>query len=69
MQSKNAIPIVHMMAGMYGMYKLYVCYLEHRRWTMLKYSTLLPVYTRRLCVSSFKALSQYFLCKISSVRL
>ena len=33
MQSKNAIAIVHMMAGMGSMYKLYVCYLEHSRWT------------------------------------
>ena len=33
MQYKNAITIVHVMAGMCGMYKLYVCYLEHRCWT------------------------------------
>ena len=30
MQSKSTIAIVHEMAGMRG---LYVCYLEHRRWT------------------------------------
>ena len=30
MQSKNTIAIVHMMAGRCGMYKLYMCYLEHR---------------------------------------
>ena len=29
MQSKNAISIVHMTAGMCGVHKLYVCYLEH----------------------------------------
>ena len=29
MQYKNTIA----MAGMRGMYRLYVCYLEHRRWT------------------------------------
>ena len=28
MQSKNTITIVHVMAGMCGMYILYVCYLE-----------------------------------------
>ena len=33
MQFQNAITIVHVMAGMRGMYKLYVCYLEHGRWT------------------------------------
>ena len=32
MQSKHSITIVHIMAGMCGMYKLYVHYLEHRRW-------------------------------------
>ena len=36
MQSKNDIAIVHVMAGMRGMYKLYVCYLEHRRWTCVE---------------------------------
>ena len=39
---------------MYGMYKLYVCYLEHRCWTMLKYSTLLPLRTWSLYNNSFK---------------
>ena len=33
MQSKYDVTIVHVMAGMCDMYKLYVCYLEHRRWT------------------------------------
>ena len=35
MQSKNAIAIVHVMAGMCGMHKLhvYVHYLENRHWT------------------------------------
>ena len=33
MQFKNTITIVHVMAGMCGIHKLYVCYLEHRRWT------------------------------------
>ena len=33
MQYKNAIAIVQAMAGMCGMHKLYVRYLEHRRWT------------------------------------
>ena len=32
MQSKNVIAIVLAMIGMRGMYKLYVCYLEHRLW-------------------------------------
>ena len=36
MQSKNAIAIVHAMADMCGVYKLYVCYLEHRRWTCVE---------------------------------
>ena len=49
MQSKNTITIVHVMSGMCGMYKLYVCYLEHRRWTHVEvYSTLLPVGTREV---------------------
>ena len=33
---------------------LYVCYLEHRCWTMLKYSALLPLRTSSLYVNSFK---------------
>ena len=33
MQFLNAIAIVHVMAGMYGIQKFYVHYLEHRRWT------------------------------------
>ena len=36
MQSKNVIAIVRAMAGVCGMYKLYVCYLEHRRWTCVE---------------------------------
>ena len=36
MQSKNAIVIAQTMAGMCGMYKLYVCYLEHRCWTCIE---------------------------------
>ena len=38
MQSKNAIIIVHVMADMHSMYKFYVCYLEHRRWTCIEVS-------------------------------
>ena len=33
MQSKNTITIVHVMASMCGMYKIYVHYLEYRCWT------------------------------------
>ena len=33
MQFLNAIAIVHAMVGVHGMYKLYMCYLEHRGWT------------------------------------
>ena len=36
MQTKDAIPIVHVMAGMCGIYNLYVRYLEHRRWTCVE---------------------------------
>ena len=36
MQSKNAITIVHMIAGMLGMHKLYVCYLDNRRWACVE---------------------------------
>ena len=36
MQSENAITIVDVMASMCIMYKLYVCYLEHRRWTYVE---------------------------------
>ena len=36
MQSKNTMAIVHVVAGMCGMYKLYVCYLEDRRWTCIE---------------------------------
>ena len=36
MQSENAITIVHTMAGMCGIHKLYVCYLEHRRWVCVE---------------------------------
>ena len=38
MHSKNAIAIVHVMADMRGMHKLYVCYLEHRRWICVEVS-------------------------------
>ena len=33
MQFKNVIAIVHVMVVMHSIYILYVCYLEHRRWT------------------------------------
>ena len=36
MQSKNTIAIVHVMVSMCGMYKLYVCYLEHICWTCVE---------------------------------
>ena len=36
MQSKNTIAIEHVMAGMLGIYKLYVCYLEHRCWMQVE---------------------------------
>ena len=63
MQSKNAITIVHMIAGMLGMHKLYVCYLCV--WTTdvgraLKYSMLLLVHTLTPCDSSFKAYLHVF---------
>ena len=32
MQFLNTIAIVHVMVGMYGMHKLYVYYVVHRRW-------------------------------------
>ena len=52
MQFLNVIAIVHAMAGNCGMHKLYVHYLEQRRWTHIEvYSTLLPVHTRTVGVS------------------
>ena len=33
MQSKNVIAIVHVMAGMRGIHKVCVYYMEHRCWT------------------------------------
>ena len=54
MQSKNAIAIVHVMAGMCGMHKLCALFGIQMLGRVLKYSTLLPVHTRKPCNSSFK---------------
>ena len=44
MQFLNAIAILHTMAGMLGIHKLYVRYLEHKRWMGIGvYYVLLPV--------------------------
>ena len=54
MQSKNAITIVHVMPGMCGIHKLYVIIWNTDVGHALKYSTLLPVLTRRPFGSSVK---------------
>ena len=55
MHSKYAVAIVQAMAAMCGMHKLYVCIIWNTDFGReLKYTTLLPVRTRRTCESSFK---------------
>ena len=54
MQSKNAFAVVHAMAGMCGMPKLYVFIWNTDVGRTLKYRTLLPVQTQRTWDSSFK---------------
>ena len=54
MQSKNAIAIVHVMAGMHSVHKLYAHCSEHRRWThvqvMIQHFKSINAMSSQLCI-------------------